>query len=77
MNKLRYLVYPTVVLLSLAAALPTQSATSTEGSGCEISPPQVLGSNTSRAQRRAELTQARADGTLLSTREGEDLARSL
>ena len=59
MNKINRLVYPVIVLLSLAAAFSAHAESPSRDHGVT----QVWTSTKTRAQVQAELFQARADGT--------------
>ena len=59
MNKINRLVYPVIVLLSLAAAFSAHAESPSRDDGAA----QVWTSTKTRAQVQSELFQARADGT--------------
>jgi hypothetical protein len=75
MKKLAYLAYPAIVVLSLVGAVGAQAAPGlglghAPGSGFEANPPHKMVEVKSWTQVRAELTQARADGSMAFYAEG-------
>lgn len=68
MNTLKSLTYPTVALLSLAAAFAAHAEAPTVDFGVSQAGPSIV----SRAEVRAEFLQARADGAITSLAAGYD-----